>query len=344
VNARRPYQECADLPHVTDNLPQDESFLLIQAGGTCSRGRSEHCLSSFLELDFLHFNMQFVGFRAGRDGIRRADSQKGAFGWKDHLLLQQDSYSSQSSLLATKRNPTASLTCLQYKYRYRDLQEEEVNRSSTICVGQFFYKWKQLKWSSRDNSTGERKGNSSSLTDGSSESRSLEEKEKVAEKPSTSTAAVSRNCGETMGQSSDDVATQEKFSVRVRNTNIDLMPYNSGQERHIKDASSYTFESNIEQTLGGDSLNYSLSDHGRSSSFSGHEWFVKGSTSDNDVTSNKWIRYVQDEMTNVIIAKLVEDCEYYQSETVALREEVEFMKIELGCLRQQIPGMKSGKC
>jgi hypothetical protein len=308
---------------------------------TYSRERRGLCLPSIDTASSpVVFKMKIVGYWADRHGhgYLRTEDEKGAFGWKDHLLRQQDSFSSQTSLVATERNPYISSTYLQFRYRYKGLQDEAEGRSSKICGGQFFYKWKVLKGRSKSTSGGGRNSNSSSLTDGSSECRSIEEEHNktVEETHSSSNAAVQNHHVETKCHPCDD-AMNEKLNNRNRSTYIDLLPYD------IKDDVSCTFESVLDNTLEGDSLNYSLSDIAMSNSFSGHEWFVKGSKSDKDGLAKHWIRYAQDEMTTVIIAQLLEDCEYYQTETVALREEIEFMKAELGCLRQQIPGLKTWK-
>lgn len=51
-----------------------------------------------------------------------------------------------------------------------------------------------------------------------------------------------------------------------------------------------------------------------------------------------WMHYVKGDVATVVIAKLMDDCQHYQSETMALREEIEHMKMELGCLRSSMLG------
>jgi hypothetical protein len=329
-------------------FPTDPGRVTVGNGG--NNERIFLLLSNCCNWNCCIFKMKIVGYCADRHGYLRNKDEKGGYGRKDHLLSQQDSYSSQTCLLANERNPTISSTCLQLKYRYRDLQDEGEGeaRSSKICGGQFLYKWKLFKGSSRDYGTDGRKSNSSSLTvDGSSESSSAEtevQQEEVDEKPLCSNTDVQSYQVEAKYQPCDN-SLQEKLNIGNRGTYIDLLPYHRGQEQHnIKDTSSLNLESILDNSLEGDSLMYSLSDIGMSNSFSAHEWFDKEeSRSDKDNLTKHWIHPVQDEMTNVIITKLLEDCEHYQTETLALREEIEFMKIELGCLRQQIPGLKSAK-
>jgi hypothetical protein len=75
----------------------------------------------------------------------------------------------------------------------------------------------------------------------------------------------------------------------------------------------------------------------RTSSMMGKETITNNGLK-GQVLSQDWIQRADGISANELISQLWLECDSYREEAMALREEIEYIKMEILCLRQNIPG------
>ncbi|KAG7367591.1 hypothetical protein IV203_030262 [Nitzschia inconspicua] len=233
-----------------------------------------------------------------------------------------------TALYATANNPqplsprgrvvVLSSSCLPLKNRYKDLQDDDNNEEgdpSKVCGAQLL-------------------------------SKLLQRKSTVRSRSSWSERSDSLSCADTIEHSSHSPGEEGKHQVPVitsRNADVRFKLHlsSSGQEQDVGAGSMYTFNQTVPVSMrGNDSMTYSVSDIEISnSSTTGTDRFFNGSSHEmTPKASMDLSRYVHDEIVTNVIAQLMEDCQHYHAEAMALREELEYMRMELGSLKKQVPG------
>jgi hypothetical protein len=277
--------------------------------------------------------MKIVGYCADRHGYLRTSDQGKVFGW-EHRDIFDDRSQHSKDISPCGKVAVLPSSCLPFKHRYKDLIEEGEEHSSKICGGRLLSRFLQRKLNSDNEASWTQSTDSSSFSDECSS-------------PSRSTRAKADDKDGDLNHGTMHQVLDLDDNVRnISNSNIREALSVREQRQSVKAGSSRTIvPPYLENQGGNDSMTYSVSDIGMSNdSAMGAEWFGKGSIEEKEKTTSKsWAHYVHDEMATVIIAKLVDDCHYYRSEVATMREEIDYLKMELDCLRRDASGLRGEK-